>query len=940
MNGDLASKYARNFGYTETSVSRPRAPIEAVRMGNQFRPHVLADIPRLPFTQVNLLEGPNGMGKTSILECIELAFTGDIQRNLLAGLEITEDWDGALEFSGIEESLHGIPSREERKLRETAYYQQKVAPRRDSHLNRAFHQYNYFSSEKIHQFCFNGSQKMDYRGAFARVIFGEQLELYEQCWKGYKAEFQKAQRRLLKEVQQLEEKMNTHHEEYRHEGEILQSRIHTAAAAMVGLLIHVQSSYPHPDTPFETAKVEEWFQHIQPYLQELEFISGTFAKLQMENVDSQSQWITTQKRLMAEELKITERLNKLQDDLKTIPNSDYLEAQLLSLWTEFENQRLQQDVLNGLKDQFSKYEYLYDQTASISLRLQINKKWHELNDLLRPLREVWNVYEPLATIPLLDMTDSEFELKRQKSHETLLEIKGQMVELEQQVQQQKQMSTKLHQLQSELNLSALQYLHIQSEESKCPLCGYDHESADLLLHAITANLKSEDETLSEMLNKTAQLDLQLKASEQLCNQYDREQRLRARLREAGEWLRRNEVMDEALSFAKPFSSQEVQNVLHILNTNLQEILLQQRDTEERGLELEKRGIQLAAIERLEELKKSPELVSYYKSLAKDDDTYYGLNSFLSMIITRNSNEVEQARGKHAQFMKLTADWNKYRERLEIQWNEAQLLRSQSEVAHKQLSGLADAYSRLHEKNIILREEQSWSEWRRGIDKLIQASNRLGEALEPRILLEQKEREHREINEQLSKVGRKLERCVAAVHVLSEIGELAAYGESFVRSNFNAISHMFVSLHSPNEFERLELVGDEMVAVRKGSGTRSYIYQLSTGQRTSVIMAIFFIMHLVMETAPPFLLLDEPVAHMDELNVVGLLDFLRQLTITKGTQLIFTTANPQIAALFRRKFSFLEEQFQVFQLRRDGEGPLQVRIGYFKPYEEKLISLTP
>lgn len=96
----------------------------------------------------------------------------------------------------------------------------------------------------------------------------------------------------------------------------------------------------------------------------------------------------------------------------------------------------------------------------------------------------------------------------------------------------------------------------------------------------------------------------------------------------------------------------------------------------------------------------------------------------------------------------------------------------------------------------------------------------------------------------------------------------------------------------------------------------------------------------MDTAPPFLLLDEPVAHMDELNVVGLLDFLRQLTITRGTQLFFTTANPQIAGLFRRKFSFLEEQFRVFQLSRDVEGPLHIDIGYFRPFVKKLITLTP
>lgn len=940
LNGVLASEQAGSFEYTEAPVVvRPKAPIGAVQMGNQFRPHVLADMPRLSFAQVNLLEGPNGMGKTSILECIELAFTGDIQRNLLAGMEISEDWDGALEFSGDEESLHGVPSQAERKIREAAYYQHKVAPRRASQLNRAFHQYNYFSSEKIHQFCFNASQKLDYRGAFARVIFGEQLELHEQCWKGYRTEFEVAERRLQKEVQQLAVRVEEAHQQHGHAGELLQSRVLTAAETMMGWLKHVQSSYPQLNIPYEAAQVEEWFQHIQPYLQELDLISGSFANLQLENVDSMAQWGTAWERLRAEELDTAERIANLQSELQMMPSSDELETRLQSLWMEYEIPRSRQDSVNGLKAQLASYEYLYDQVGSRTIRLQINKNWHELNDMLRPLKDAWNMYESLVSVPLSDMSDTEFEVRLQDAYVALSETKGQMEEIERQIQQRKQVSTKLQRLRSELKSNAHRYLHNYPEESSCPLCGHDHESAQLLLHAITANLKSEDDALSELLPDVARLGLQLKEAEQTYIRYHEEQKLRARLREAGLELRMNEGLEEASSLHESSSPHEVQHVLHLLNTRIQSLVQQQKDQEERGLELERRGIQLAAMESLEELRTSPDLAYYFERIATDEDTYHRLQSYLDQLIKDNSQEVEQARGRYVQFKEKMAAQKKQRDALESQLKKIQLRGSQLDVARKQLTELAETYSRLLKKNITLHEKQSWSEWRRGFDKLLEASNRLGEALEPRILQEKQEREQRELDEQLNTARQRLERCVTAVHVLSDLRELAAYGEEFVRSNFNAISHMFVSLHSPNEFERLEWTGDDMVAVRKGSRTRSHIYQLSTGQRTSVILAIFFIMHLVMDTAPPFLLLDEPVAHMDELNVIGLLDFLRQLTITRGTQLFFTTANPQIAALFRRKFSFLEQQFRVFQLRRDMEGPLRIGTGYFKPEVEKLITLT-
>ncbi|MET3846521.1 hypothetical protein [Paenibacillus sp. OAE614] len=937
---ELVSEDARRYEYTDApTVVRPRGPIGVVKMGNKFRPHVLANTSRLSFAQVNLLEGPNGMGKTSILESIELGFTGDIQRNLLAGLDISEDWDGALEFVGTEESLHGVPSGEERKLREAAYYQHKVAPRRNSQLNRAFHQYNYFSSEKIHQFCFNASQKINYRGAFARVIFGEQLERHEQCLKGYKTEFEKAERRLRKEVQQLTDRVEVASQQSRHASELLESRIHTAAEAMVGWLKHIQSSYPQPDTPYGTAQIEEWFQHIQPYLQELDLISGAIANLQLENIDSMTQRNAAQKQLKAEEIDLTERLSKLQRELQMIPSSDEFEARLRLLWTDFETSHLREDLLNELKARLSSYDYLYDQPGSRAMRLQISKNWHELNDTLRPLRDAWSLYESLVAIPLLDISDTEFEIQRHEAYDALLETKGQMEELEQQIQKREQVTTKLQQMQSELKSTARSYLHSHPEESSCPLCGHDHQSTQLLLQAISANLKSEDDSLSELLQEAAKLELKLRGAEQTYSRYHEEWSLRTKLRKTGLELRKHEGLEEARSLYESPSAHEVQHALRLLNTRLQLLLQQQKELEERGLELEKGGIQLAAVESLEELRRSPELVSYYENITADEDTYHSLHSYLGQIITNTSHEVEQARGRYVQFKAQVAAWKKQREELEYQLTETQQRTSQLVVALEQLSRLSENYSRLLKKNIMLREEQSWGEWRRGFEKLIEASNRLGKALEPRILQEQQERDQRELHEQLNIARQRLERCEAAVHVLSELRELAAYGEAFVRSNFDAISSMFVSLHSPNEFERLEWTGDDMVAVRKGSRTRSHIYQLSTGQRTSVILAIFFIMHLVMDTAPPFLLLDEPVAHMDDLNVIGLLDFLRQLTITRGTQLFFTTANPQIAVLFRRKFSFLEDKFRIFQLRRDVEGPLRIGIGYFKPYEEKLITIN-
>ena len=83
------------------------------------------------------------------------------------------------------------------------------------------------------------------------------------------------------------------------------------------------------------------------------------------------------------------------------------------------------------------------------------------------------------------------------------------------------------------------------------------------------------------------------------------------------------------------------------------------------------------------------------------------------------------------------------------------------------------------------------------------------------------------------------------------------------------------------------------------------------------------MNLATPYAPKFLLLDEPVANIDDLNVLALLDFLRELVITHKRQIFFTTANRNVARLFRRKFSFLLQDFQELRFLRAKEQNLEI-----------------
>jgi len=65
-----------------------------------------------------------------------------------------------------------------------------------------------------------------------------------------------------------------------------------------------------------------------------------------------------------------------------------------------------------------------------------------------------------------------------------------------------------------------------------------------------------------------------------------------------------------------------------------------------------------------------------------------------------------------------------------------------------------------------------------------------------------------------------------------------------------------------------------------------------------------------------MLIDDPIAHVDDLNCLSFLDYLREVALSGERQIVFATANEKIASLFERKFDFLgETEFRRHRLSR-------------------------
>lgn len=61
-----------------------------------------------------------------------------------------------------------------------------------------------------------------------------------------------------------------------------------------------------------------------------------------------------------------------------------------------------------------------------------------------------------------------------------------------------------------------------------------------------------------------------------------------------------------------------------------------------------------------------------------------------------------------------------------------------------------------------------------------------------------------------------------------------------------------------------------------------------------------------------------IAHIDYLNSLSFLDYLRDVAVAGRRQIFFATANAKIASLFERKCDFLGDDFKKIVLTRNDE----------------------
>lgn len=857
--------------------------LKSILIPRDFRPHYYSKEWTIPFQAVNLLYGANGSGKTSLLSAIELAITGDVRGPFAtAGSNCPASSNVVLTAETNSNVMVLCPPREakEKKRLEEELYQGRTTKRPAPQLQNLFHQFNYLSADET--FLFVGQQP-DLSNIFSKILFGpETSDMWRNCNRHLEE--------CGKNISNLNQLLDQLHK--------LDAEVPDASPANeTAFRAYITASGLALD-PDETP--DSILFRVETVLAEYDKVKDLAPilppkALQKDYKEQRAQY-TAQ----------AEQFGEQQEALKGLDAAiEQMESQIGSLRDTVQRESAVLKVLREAEPLCKQFSFYIAALDAVEYYRTTTTQAERCTAKLKQLMGFSDQYSAVLQAPLLNSLE-DIKAEMRVLHNKDDELKRELAQLEDQIEQAKTLQEQHGQLLTALHSIGRRLYQMEQQRTTCPLCGTDGITRDILLSHL-------EETSTE-------------GSRQLQGLYDGADRLK------------NERGDIGCRLKQLGQEQIAAQGRRLALQTIQEHFPQIQTFTDLQQELESAQSKASAIAgQLAEI----------KGFLQAELQASGLNAGISDVLSSREKLQEQLMAAKIAFPAEASDdefaqWlNSTREQKTKTLKEQAEELQKSENALRQLSGQRESCSegmeQLRQKLARMKADlhrltQLQSFWNR-VESITVNRSLSGEALrtvcasiatQARSLMEYTEFQKTKENyrTRMEQAKQKWKRCQLLKERLKGLSSPETYAERFIQENIDQIGQIFLALHSPQEFSGLAHSKDgELTALRNGENVP--ISLMSTGQRTALVISVFFQMNLATPYAPKFLLLDEPVANIDDLNVLALMDFLRELVITHKRQIFFTTANRNVARLFRRKFSFLLQDFQELRFLRAKEQNLEI-----------------
>lgn len=806
------------------------------------------------FGSVNLINGVNGSGKTSLLESIELILTGRSKRN-----NDKDEETGSISavLNNDIEELYTPYDNGKYKSRDIKWYSRNHLVR-GNNCYQSFNQFNFFNTDAAYQFA-SSDHEDQINESLKQIVLGAEYTFLRDRIQGFEG-------RLRPELNSVERGLNE-------QNELIEN--HTQ-------LINDLKS----DSNFEDIKKNITGNILAlKYKNTLSVDNYSISNLYINEIKTEIEYVLNQN-LVFDLNTLNKLRSQIDEQLDTVSSLKDKYNERITQRIDFLNQHKSLEVKRDKIKSILKYFVIEDIRSIEDTEEQLQK--HNLK--LSKLEKIKKEFSILNLDSFLNENKGFKDLQNSKNGD-FQKVSSDRKEIENEIRILSKNFSAIEDILNKIKLLGKDFLSHNEHSQNCPLCEQQishNELSDKLDEDFKNNvdksiLEEKSKKLSELKTKEANLTFELKMLNSLKFIAQEEVSAYETLSVKEIAFRLNSILNE--------EALVLQGKTKIETTLAQVTAIGGSVSEFKSLR-EEIGTYLNSDNSFEKNDIDKLLLRFEDGIKKIVDDVEKLSQENDLLIS-NLN-------KSLQLKETTNDISEILDGIKSQDEKVKAL-EHSFIKIKAYLDLQDDRSVTElSKDLYILEEN--------IKSLRDSENRQKELLRVTKELE-------DAKSFISKNTLKHTRLKKAVEILQKLktndGESVLAG--YFNDNLKEIKDIFKTIHAPQEFTDLKFE-NKRLALYKNEVKHS-VSQISTGQRAALVISIFISLNRKLKNGPNIIIFDDPVTFIDDFNALSFLDFLRYFIVKENKQIFFATANKKFSTLFKKKFDFLEDEYKEFHLER-------------------------